>query len=356
MNIVQVGPYPPPYGGMPVHVRQLHQHLKSLGYRSNVINTWLHLTKDDYVVSLKGGKIIKHIHLLFTLIGSSCDLVHIHSTANNSFFGKSISIWALRLLHRKCIVSIHGGDFQRFIVENRQTLKYFIRLTLGLAGSVIVVNAKHKADLISLGVPEEKVVVIGPFLPAYAEEKESMPDEVESFLKYHNPIICFVGALKPEYGFELLMESVSRLKERHPNLGLVALISAAGVEDTELSSSIQSKIEEHNIDKNILFCYNVPYVMQVMQRSDVFVRPSYFDGDAISVREALSLGVPTVASDTDFRPQGVTLFQIGDEQHLYRKLVCVLENPQDHKNVSDHSAEANLRDMLDLYSTCCDCS
>jgi glycosyltransferase involved in cell wall biosynthesis len=34
-----------------------------------------------------------------------------------------------------------------------------------------------------------------------------------------------------------------------------------------------------------------------MAQCSVFVRPTYFDGDAASVREALALGVPVVASD-----------------------------------------------------------
>jgi len=32
----------------------------------------------------------------------------------------------------------------------------------------------------------------------------------------------------------------------------------------------------------------------------------FYDGDAISVREALALGVPVVASDTDYRPEDIS--------------------------------------------------
>jgi len=57
-----------------------------------------------------------------------------------------------------------------------------------------------------------------------------------------------------------------------------------------------------------------------MRKVSVFVRPTHFDGDATSVREALALGVPVVASDTDFRPEGVMLFRRGDVDDLMQKL------------------------------------
>ena len=58
------------------------------------------------------------------------------------------------------------------------------------------------------------------------------------------------------------------------------------------------------------------------------VRSTFADGDAITVREALDLGVPVVASDTDFRPAGVVLFRKGDAVDLLEKLTEVLATPR----------------------------
>jgi glycosyltransferase involved in cell wall biosynthesis len=49
---------------------------------------------------------------------------------------------------------------------------------------------------------------------------------------------------------------------------------------------------------------------------DAFVRPTTADGDAISVREALTLGIPCVASDVSLRPRGTHLFKTGDAAAL----------------------------------------
>jgi hypothetical protein len=49
------------------------------------------------------------------------------------------------------------------------------------------------------------------------------------------------------------------------------------------------------------------------------------DGDAVSVREALALGISVVASATGARPPGVQLFRTGDAGDLAAKIRRVLE-------------------------------
>jgi glycosyltransferase involved in cell wall biosynthesis len=62
----------------------------------------------------------------------------------------------------------------------------------------------------------------------------------------------------------------------------------------------------------------------MISASDVFVRPTFTDGDSISVREALSLGIPVIASDCVERPDGVVLFKTGNAGDLSGKLQCAL--------------------------------
>src|SRR6185503_11969747 len=64
----------------------------------------------------------------------------------------------------------------------------------------------------------------------------------------------------------------------------------------------------------------------LMARSAVFVRPTFRDGDSISVREAVSLGVPVVASNVGSRPDGVALFEAGDISGLVEQIVKLHES------------------------------
>ncbi len=61
--------------------------------------------------------------------------------------------------------------------------------------------------------------------------------------------------------------------------------------------------------EHILLCGDVPHAitMAAISQADVMLRTTLFDGDAVSVREALHLGTPVIASDNGMRPDGVHL-------------------------------------------------
>ena len=74
-----------------------------------------------------------------------------------------------------------------------------------------------------------------------------------------------------------------------------------------------------------------------MARSDVFLRPALEDGDSISVREALAMGIPVVASRVGTRPPGTILFRKGDKTDLVDKLESVLASKNDGEREPDHA-------------------
>src|SRR5205814_3643851 len=143
-------------------------------------------------------------------------------------------------------------------------------------------------------------VVLSGFYGLGPTDTTTVPPSVEEFLRRHSPVIGAVASIGPEYGLPLIAEAAVRLRPAYPRLGLL-LMGPAGFERADL-------------DGSLLLAGQLPHdtALAVMGRLDVFVRPTYFDGDASSVREALALGVPVVASDTDFRPEGVVVFRRGD--------------------------------------------
>ncbi len=76
----------------------------------------------------------------------------------------------------------------------------------------------------------------------------------------------------------------------------------------------------------MLLCGDVPHPLTVrlIAASDVFLRTTLYDGDSISVREALQLGVPVVATDNGMRPAGVHLIPRSDPEALRQAITTVL--------------------------------
>jgi glycosyltransferase involved in cell wall biosynthesis len=75
-----------------------------------------------------------------------------------------------------------------------------------------------------------------------------------------------------------------------------------------------------------------------MRLGDLFVRPTRADGDSISVREALGLGVRVLASDVGQRPPGVVRFSVGDPASLAAGARAALAGPRPDDAGADVSA------------------
>jgi len=61
--------------------------------------------------------------------------------------------------------------------------------------------------------------------------------------------------------------------------------------------------------------------VKLIEASDIMIRPTQTDGDALSVREALFLGKAVLASDVVSRPEGTSLYQKNNAEDLYNKTV-----------------------------------
>jgi hypothetical protein len=69
------------------------------------------------------------------------------------------------------------------------------------------------------------------------------------------------------------------------------------------------------------------------------------------VREALELGVPTVASDVGFRPEGVRLFRSGEAEHLADIIDDVIISDK-HTNRYIPSGQNIVSEYFRIYVNC----
>jgi glycosyltransferase involved in cell wall biosynthesis len=100
------------------------------------------------------------------------------------------------------------------------------------------------------------------------------------------------------------------VRSRHGRAGFYTLISAT-YQDQHEQAVLQKRRELH-LEKDWLILKGLPTAPALYCGTDVFVRPTITDGDSVSVRECLSLGVPVVASDAVARPPGCVLFKSRD--------------------------------------------
>ena len=149
------------------------------------------------------------------------------------------------------------------------------------------------------------------FVPVPRVECE-VPDQLDRWIKRHPMFLSVTLSFRPEYGFELLMNAMSRLNRKHPQLG--CLVIGTGEDRTQAEELIRKR----GLGDRVFLAGDVDHqlCLTAISYSTVFVRPTFRDGDSISVREAMSMGVPVVASNVGTRPEGALLFEAGDLEAL----------------------------------------
>jgi len=125
---------------------------------------------------------------------------------------------------------------------------------------------------------------------------------------------------RPEYGFDLLVTAMQRLKEDLPDIGCMVMGSG------EDRGTAEDLVARSDLSETLYLAGDLDHetCLALMARSAAFVRPTFRDGDSISVREAISMHVPVVASNVGTRPDGALLFEAGDVDGFVKTVRTVL--------------------------------
>jgi glycosyltransferase involved in cell wall biosynthesis len=135
------------------------------------------------------------------------------------------------------------------------------------------------------------------------------------------------------------------VRQKWPKAGL--LIAGSG----SLHDALRQQISKQPYAQHILLYGDLPHAatLQAITRADLMLRTTWYDGDALSVREALHFGLPVIATDNGMRPEGVRLFPSRDENALLAAIDGALAMPRPKSQAASASGNENLVSVLDLY-------
>ena len=136
------------------------------------------------------------------------------------------------------------------------------------------------------GIPEEKISLIPNFssFPPVEEVRQPSREPVR-FLSY--------GRMVKEKGFRDLLEAFARIRRR--GLDVRLLLGGDGPERTRIGALCR----ELEVADRVELPGWIENVGELLAHADVFVLPSHFEPFGIVVLEAMSMGVPIVATRTE---------------------------------------------------------
>lgn len=348
-KLILVGPYSLPHGGIQSYIRQLSALLREKGYVYNVLDTRSERDELYHSGLLRiVQRMFKYLSVLIKLIEIEGHIVHCFSSSYGNFYANGLIIVLAKFMGRKTAISMLGGGWPS-VVENSGLIKTtVIKSIFSCADSIIACNEHIRESIISLTVSNKKISLISNALPIRVREREPLSSEMQRFFASHRPVIASVSALLPEYGAVTLIQALMQLRAKFHEIGLVLIVLPTT--SSTIAREIHEILQKGDLSENVLIVKNVVSATAIIRKSDLFIRPNLLDGDSVSVREALLLGVPVVASDTAFRPKDVVLFKKGDVNDLSEKMKSVIENRQSFRpQHASEEARNNLQKIEAVY-------
>lgn len=348
-NLDVVGKVPPPFGGVTVHTGRLVCYAGVKCWRVRVFDPSKR-EKFRYAKNVVVYPFGRRNFVGFARILCSRGIIHFH--------GGPWWLWCffgfLGLLGRKVLLGVHNGGWLVKSYAREHVFKRWLFRTCCRGFSCLVVPHKWVRQAISgLNLPFRKIVLVSSFIaPVYkSQDYEAIPNEVWNFIKQHSPVLGGCGYNLPfkdgvdVYGLDLLLPLVHYLRHSgFSNYGLVFLLPAVG--DYAYLRELKRRIRELNIEGHILFVHGHREAYPVWPRLDVYVRPTFVDADALSVRECLCVGVPVVASDCVERPKEVVTFKCRDLEDLEDKVKMVLGDIEKYRV---KNCKSSADDFIKLY-------
>jgi glycosyltransferase involved in cell wall biosynthesis len=341
MRVLQLGPYSLPHGGIQAHVVALRRYLQSQGVPCDIID--LNERRQTDGNGVYGPRTA--VNLFWLLLQLPADIVHLHIGGNITSRLLGLSLICGWLPGRKSVLTFHSGGYPSSEEGKRAAPNTLRGRILSKFDRVIGVNQEIVDVFLRYGLPPRNVRLIKPYSLPANPPNVSLPDPLDSFFREHSPVLISVGLLEPEYDLPLQIDVLELVRREYPNAGSVLIGSGS------LEHELRKKIDEKPYRNDILLCGDVDreITLRAMADSDVYLRTTLFDGDSISLREALHFGVRVIASDRASRPDNVAIIPAEDIEALRKSILEQLRHEPPKRENGRVADDSNLEAVLSLY-------
>lgn len=355
MKIFLIGEYPPPYGGVSIHIKRLYEKLKDKIF-IEIFSTSNERRENDGNIINKSIK--KSILSIFFM--KKNEIYHFHESSIKIV--TLISIFSF-ITRNKIILTIHNDRFEVNYNKANFICQLIIRKFLKYITYIILVGGNTKNFLLKCKTKNISIIpgYINPTLNV--KDYEKIDKNVWKFIKNARAkkykIISANGNIRffnkeDLYGLDLLIELTYLLKKNGYKVSLVfALLGYENQSSDERNyfEKLLKKIRKYKIE-NYIFIYKVKNTefYPILDKTDIFIRPTNTDSYGISVTEAIYLKKPAIASDVCLRQEGTIYFKSRNITDLLEKTKFVLNNYDREKTKLEKiKIKEYYEDVLEIY-------
>ncbi|MBE3092235.1 MAG: glycosyltransferase family 4 protein [Actinobacteria bacterium] len=358
-KILIISTLPPPFHGVTIYNEML--------LNSKISNFFSihHLDISDKRSLDNLGKIdITNVFLSFKnffsliklLFKTKPDLVYLSISQNIAFLRDGIFIIISKFFSKsKVIVHLHGSNFKDYYNRSNFILKKFVDYTLARVDSAIVYSylLKHIFDK---WINNIEVVPIGTtFKPDISNRNN------------REITIGYLGNLIQSKGIEDFVKAANIILKKHRNIKFK--IGGSWLKQEEkIKNGLLHFIKENKIINNIEFLGFIPNddKEKFFLTTDIFVFPSWNEGQPLVILEAMAAGCPVISikdvgaiPDTIIDGETGILVEKQNPEEIAKAIIYLIENPDIREKMGsmarkrfeeNYTIDKNIDNMIKVFN------
>ena len=202
-----------------------------------------------------------------------------------------------------------------------------------------------------------ELIALSDFLQEEFEKKHNrrpqhlIPSGVDT-RQFNSPVkekdidLLAAGSLIPLKRFDIFLETIAEIKKELP--AIKAMLTGAGPEKERL----QALISKYGLQDNIILTGELVHdkVLQLMQRTKVFLHPSSYEGFSGACLEALASGAHVISFCRAMKQEIKNWHIVPDKTEMKQKALAILQNIHaDHSPVLPFLMSDNARAVVKLF-------
>ena len=330
---------------------------------SGVVNQYYENGLDQYADILyigtmrEGSRIKKALVALaayfrFVMALPGYDIVHIHMASDSSYLRKSFFIRRAARSGKRIILHQHGGNIDQYYRSLNAGARKRFDSVIKMADVLLVLTPALK-EFFS-GIIEADRIIVFPNSVKITSAVKKEPEPVK---------MLFLGRICRDKGIGDLLDVMPEISGVYPG---VQLVIGGLFEDSSYEGTILSMKD------------NVKYAgwvtgeekKDLLNRTNIFILPSYYEGQPVSVLEAMAASCAVIGSDIagirmmiENNRNGI-LFPAGDKEALRNAILMLIKDPELCRRLGanarecverEYSLDRNMERLLDLYQRILNC-
>lgn len=279
-------------------------------------------------------------------------LVHVHLSSRASFWRKSVVCLLARLARRPYLLHVHGSEFADFYEECSPRARRIVTRVLARAALVLALSEAWRATLQDIS-PQARLDVLMNAVP--------LPplDEVRR-RETPQPVLLFLGEIARHKGVLELARAFASVARQFPQLKLVYGGTGSAVQQ------VRDLTAELELGERVEFTgwLEAQRKRAAYAGATIFVLPSYVEGMPMALLEAMSWGLPAIATAVGGVPEMIThevnglLIPPGDTEALAAAITRLMSDPPLRQRLGEaaratvaerFSLDTAVRRLLDIY-------